>query len=75
MRAEGVTDGKDGKCLSIVGIDGNCLLKEFLSLEIVFAGHARPDDAASAVRHRWHSAFAPTRYFRLLAKDEPVDQR
>src|SRR5215471_21028046 len=40
VRAEGVTDSKDGKCLGVVGIDGDSLLKQFLSLEIVFAGHA-----------------------------------
>src|SRR5215472_4604082 len=35
------------------------------------SGPQRPDDATSAVKHRWHSAFAPIGYFRLLAKNEP----
>src|SRR5215475_7928300 len=38
------------------------------------SGPQRPDDATSAVKHRWHSAFAPIGYFRLLAKNEPVAQ-
>jgi hypothetical protein len=40
MRAEGVTDGEDGKRLGVVGINGDCLLEQRLSLKIVFAGHA-----------------------------------